>query len=185
MNIVLTGMRGVGKSNISRRLSLLSKWPVVSTDLLIEYENGGKSIPEIIAENSGDWRLFREMEFQIVQKISRFDGIIVDCGGGIVVDIADDGTEVYSERKVNLLKVNGQVIWLRDDIERLAAKVKGDQRRPTLDESRSAEEVMRRRLPFYAQAADTVIDLEGKRRRKIARKIYRQIFQQDPPDITI
>lgn len=185
MNIVLTGMRGVGKSNISRRLSLLSKWPVVSTDLLIEYENGGKSIADIIADNRGDWRLFREMEFQVVQKIACLDSVIVDCGGGIIVDIAEDGTEVYSERKVDLLKANGQVIWLKNDIERLAAKVKGDRRRPTLDESMSAEEVMRRRLPFYQQAADIVIDLEGKRRRKMARKIYRQIFQQDPPDITL
>lgn len=185
MNIVLTGMRGVGKSNISRRLSLLSKWPVLSTDLLIEYENGGKSITEIIADNNGDWRLFREMEFQVVQKISSFDNVIVDCGGGIVVDVAEDGTEFYSERKVNLLKANGQVIWLKGDIERLAAKVKGDQGRPTLDESMSAQEVMRRRLPFYAQAADAVIEVEGIRRRKAARKICRQIFQQDPPDITL
>ncbi len=178
-------MRGVGKSNISRRLSLLSKWPVLSTDLLIEYENGGKSIPEFIAESNGDWQLFREMEFKLVQKISCLDNIIVDCGGGIVVDVTDDGTEVYSERKVNLLKANGQVIWLKADIERLAAKVQGDQSRPTLDESRSAQEVMCRRLPFYTQAADTVLDVEGMRRRKIARKIYRQIFQQDPPDITL
>ncbi len=178
-------MRSVGKSNISRRLSLLTKWPVLSTDLLIEYENGGKSIQKIIAETDGDWKLFRQMEYQVVQKISNFDNVIIDCGGGIVVDIADDGTEIYSERKVDLLKANGQVIWLKADIERLAAKVKGDQRRPTLDESRSAQEVMQRRIPFYQQAADIVLDVEGKRRRKTARKIYRLIFRQDPPDIVL
>lgn len=185
MNIVLTGMRGVGKSNISRRLCLLTKWPVLSTDLLIEYENGGKSIQEIMVENGGDWQAFREMEFQVVQKISKFDNVIVDCGGGIVVDASDDGSEVYSERKVELLKANGKVIWLKADIERLAAKVKGDQRRPTLDETRSAEEVMRRRLPYYQQAADTTLEVDGIGRRKVARKLYRQIFQQDPPEITL
>jgi shikimate kinase len=185
MNIVLTGMRGVGKSNISRRLSLLTKWPVLSTDLLIEYENGGKSIQEIMAENGGDWRAFREMEFQVLQKISRFDQVIVDCGGGVIVDLADDGSEIYSERKVNLLKANGQIVWLKDDIEFLAAKVKGDQRRPTLDETKSAEELMRRRLPFYEQAADLVLDIEGRGRRKTARRLYEKIFQQALPDVSI
>lgn len=185
MNIVLIGMRGAGKSNISRRLSLLTKRPVLSTDLLIEYENGGKSIPEIIAETNGDWQKFRQMEFDVVQKISAMDNAIIDCGGGIIVDVADDGVEIFSQRKVDLLKANGQVVWLKGDIERLAAKVKGDQRRPTLDETRSAQEVMHRRLPFYQQAADIVMDIEGKRRRKIARKIYRQFYTQDPPDIVL
>lgn len=185
MNIVLIGMRGVGKSNISRRLSLFTKWPVLSTDLLIEYENGGKSIQEIIAGNGSDWRAFREMEFQVVQKIANFDQVIVDCGGGVIVDLADDGSEIYSERKVNLLKENGQVVWLKDDIEYLAAKVKGDQRRPTLDETKSAEELMRRRIPFYEEAADLVIDIEGRGRRKTARKLYQKIFQQDLPDVSI
>ena len=185
MNIVLTGMRGVGKSNISRRLCLLTKWPVLSTDLLIEYENGGKSIQEIMAGNGGDWRKLRDMEFQVVQKISKFDNVIVDCGGGIIVDVADDGSEIYSERKVDLLKANGRVIFLEADIERLAAKVKGDRRRPTLDETKSAEEVMQRRLPYYRQAADLILEVEGMGRRKAARKLYRQIFQQDPPDVTL
>jgi shikimate kinase len=185
MNIVLIGMRGAGKSNISRRLSFLTKRPVLSTDLLIEYDNGGRSIPDIIAESSGDWQAFRQMEYQVVQKIARMDNAIIDCGGGVIVDVDANGTEIYSNRKLELLKANGQVVWLKGDIERLAAKVKGDQRRPTLDETRSAEELMRRRLPFYEKAADIVIDIEGKRRRKITRKIYRRFYDQDPPDITL
>ncbi len=185
MNIVLIGMRGAGKSNISRRLSFLTKRPVLSTDLLIEYENGGRSIPEIIAATDGNWQLFRQMEFEVVQKLSVIDNAIIDCGGGIIVDVADDGSEVYSERKVDLLKANGQVVWLKGDIECLAAKVKGDQRRPTLDEARSAQEVMQRRMPFYQQAADIVLDIEGKRRRKIARKIYRKFYRQEPENISL
>ncbi len=185
MNIVLTGMRGVGKSNISRRLCLLTKWPVLSTDLLIEYENGGKSIQDIMAENSGDWRAFRQMEYEVLLKIAHFDQVIIDCGGGIIVDVTEDGSEIYSERKVELLKSNGRIVWLQADIERLAAKIKDDQRRPTLDETRSAQEVMRRRMPFYEQAADIAIDVDARGRRKAARKIYRQIFRQDPPDIVL
>ena len=185
MNIVLIGMRGAGKSNISRRLSFLTKRPVLSTDLLIEYDNDGKSIPDIISESNGDWQKFRQLEYQVAQKISAMDNAIIDCGGGVIVDVDDDGTEIYSERKIDLLKANGQVVWLKGDIERLAAKVKGDQRRPTLDETRSAQDLMQRRLPFYEQAADIVIDIEGKSRRKITRKIYRRFYNQDPPEITL
>ena len=36
MNIIMIGMRGAGKSNVSRRLSVLTKRTVLSTDTLIE-----------------------------------------------------------------------------------------------------------------------------------------------------
>ncbi|MES9869037.1 MAG: shikimate kinase [Sedimenticola sp.] len=171
MNIVLIGMRGAGKSNISRRLSVMTKWPVLSTDLLIEYENGGRTIPEIIADSDGDWRSFREMEFEVVRKISRLDNTIIDCGGGIVVDLDENGNEIFSERKIELLRQNGTIVWLKGDIARLAAKVQGDPNRPALDAVRSAEELMHRRLPFYEQAADLIMDLETKKRKKIAKMI--------------
>ena len=38
VNIVLIGMRGVGKTNIARRVSFLTKRPDMSTDILVEYE---------------------------------------------------------------------------------------------------------------------------------------------------
>lgn len=174
MNIVLIGMRGAGKSNISRRLSIMTKRPVLSSDLLIEYENGGRTIQQIVADEDNDWHRFREMEYEVVKKIARMDDVIVDCGGGIIVDLDRDGNEIYSERKVELLRQNGTIIWLRGDISRLAAKVADDPTRPTLDVMRSAEEVMQRRLPFYKQAADIVIDIEGKKRKGLAKKIARR-----------
>lgn len=177
MNIVLIGMRGAGKSNISRRLSVMTKWPVLSTDLLIQYENQGKPISQIIAEANGDWRAFREMEFEVVKKVAQLDNVIIDCGGGVVVDLDDQGDEIYSQRKMDLLKQNGKVIWLKGDIHRLAAKVKDDQERPTLDQVKSIEEVMTRRLPFYKQAADVIINIEEKKRKKLAKKVYRMAFK--------
>lgn len=177
MNLILIGMRGAGKSNVSRRLSVLTKRPVLSSDLLIEYDNGGKSIPDIIAEHGGDWRAFRDMEYDVVKKIARLDGLIVDCGGGVIVDLDKDGNEVFSKRKVQALRKSGTIVWLKGDIKRLAAKTKGCEKRPTLDQTRSAEEVMRRRLPFYEQAADVVINIEGKRRQVLAEKIYKKLLK--------
>ncbi len=175
MNIVLIGMRGAGKSKISRRLCVKTKRDVLSTDLLIQYDNDGKSIPQIIEENDGDWRVFRDMEYTIVEKICALDENIIDCGGGIIVDVDDDGNEIFSQRKVDKLRTNGRIIWLKGDIPRLAAKVKGDAKRPSLSETKSAEDIMYRRLPFYEMAADIVIDIEGKAKNELTEEVYEQI----------
>lgn len=172
MNIILIGMRSAGKSKVSRHLSLMTKYPVLSTDVLIQYDNKGRSIPAIVEENAGDWRAFRELEYEVIRKVAKMDGHIIDCGGGVIVDLDKEGNEIYSKRKMNLLKAGGKVIWLRGDIHRLAAKVKDDQERPSLDAVRSAEELMQRRLPFYQKAADIVIDIEGKKRKALAREIF-------------
>ncbi len=167
MNIVLIGMRGVGKTNIARRLSFQLKRAVMSTDLLVEYETG-TTIPEFVAAHG--WPAFRDREYEVVTKLNHLDALIIDAGGGIVVDL-QDGLEVFSERKVELLKQHGQVVFLRGDIDRLATKVANDPRRPTLDARRDAADLMRARLPFYEAAADWTIDVEGKDRADIAASI--------------
>lgn len=173
MNIIIIGMRGAGKSNVSRRLSVLTKRTVLSSDTMIEYENGAKTIAQIIAENGGDWRAFRDMEYDVVRKIAAMDGIIVDCGGGIVVDLDDNGNEVFSTRKVEALKKSGTIVWLKGDIKRLVEKVKNKTERPTLDETRSTEDLMHRRMPFYEKAADVVIEIDGKKRPELAEMIVK------------
>jgi shikimate kinase len=175
MNIVFIGMRGAGKSKISRRLSVLTKRDVLSSDLLIQYDHAGKSIPDIIEECNGDWRQFRDMEHRIIQKITALDNNIVDCGGGVIIDIDEDGHEIFSERKVNLLRANGRIVWLKGDIPRLAAKVKGDATRPSLSQTKSAEEIMYRRLPFYEKAADIIIDIEGKSKKDLVEEVHTHI----------
>lgn len=167
VNIVLIGMRGVGKTNIARRLSFVTKRPVMSTDVLINYDTG-MSIPDFVAAHG--WTQFRDAEFEVVRKLSSLDGLIIDAGGGIVVDL-EDGKEVYSARKVDLLRTNGEIVFLRGDIERLANKVAGDPTRPELDASRATADLMRARLPFYETAADWTIDVEGRERPAIAEEI--------------
>lgn len=178
MNIVLIGMRGAGKSNLSRRLALLTKRSVLSTDTLVQYECEGKSIPEILADNQGDWGRFRDLEYRVVEKLHRLDNQIIDCGGGIVVDLDEQGNEVYSERKMSLLKKNGLVVWLDGDIDRLARKIAGDSNRPALDQVKGHAEMMRRRLPFYRKAADLVLPIEGVKRNNLVKKLYRKLCKR-------
>jgi shikimate kinase len=171
MNIVLVGMRGCGKSNISRRLSVLTKRNVLSTDVLISYENQGNDVTTIIEKSQGDWRVFRELEFLIVKKAVALNDLIIDTGGGVVVDLDSRNNEVFSQRKVKLLKQNGLVIWLKGDMTLLVKRVNEDINRPQLSSNKSDIELMEKRLPFYQEAADIVIDIDGKKRKEITKEI--------------
>ncbi|MBF0628687.1 MAG: shikimate kinase [Magnetococcales bacterium] len=173
MNIVLIGPRGVGKSSVGRALGRLSKWPLLSTDLLIRYENQGRAIPEILQAAAGDWRIFRELEWAVVEKIARLDQIIIDTGGGVVVDLDDDGQEIYSTRKMTALKQHGFVVHLTGDPARLAAWTSRDPGRPALSARVSEEAIMRRRAAFYHQAADLTLDTATTRCAELAAIILR------------
>lgn len=176
MNIIMIGMRGAGKSNVSRRLAVLTKRAVLSTDTMIEYENGGQSIADFVAERNGDWRAFRDLEYEVVTKIAKMDDIIVDTGGGVIVDLDENGDEMFSARKVDALKANGKIVWLKGDIKTLVEKVKNKPERPSLSAVQSAEDLMHRRLPFYEKAADVVIDITDRKRSALAKEIYK-MFQ--------
>jgi shikimate kinase len=178
LNINLIGMRGVGKSNIARRLAVMTKRSVMSTDTLVEYESG-LTIPAFVASHG--WREFRDLEFDIVSKLAAMDDLIVDCGGGVIVDLDAAGDEAYSTRKVRALREGGPVVYLAGDIARLAAKTADDPTRPQLDAVLSAEQVMRRREPFYQQAADHTWFVTRETRQEVAQEIAEKFALLPPP----
>lgn len=175
MNIVLIGPRGVGKSSVGRDLSRLSRWPLLSTDLLISYDHQGMAIPEIVQTIEGGWRGFRNLEAAVIAKVACLNQVIIDAGGGVVVDLDADGNEIYSDRKMSALKKRGFVIHLTGDPVRLAARVARDSNRPALSTRHSEETIMQRRDPFYRQAADLLIDTTLIRRSDLALRIWQQV----------
>lgn len=175
MNICLIGARGVGKTRTARRLGILLHRPVVSTDVLVSYECGGKSVAQIIRQKGGGavaWRFFREKEFEILKKIAHLKEVIVDCGGGIVVDIDKKGGERGSSRKIRLIRKNAVVVWLKGDPEKNADK---DSRRPALSTSQSPMEIMKRRKPFYARAAHATVRVDKLGAKTIAQRILKRV----------
>jgi shikimate kinase len=182
MNIVLIGMRSCGKSNISRRLSVYTKRAVLSTDVMISYENQGDSISTILEKNGSDWRVFRELEYLIVKKIVTQDNLIIDTGGGVVVDLDQENNEVYSQRKVDLLKENGLIIWLKGDISLSVNKTSNNPNRPILNKEISDFDLMQKRLPFYQESADIIINIDGKRRKEIAHEVMGNL--REHPDFS-
>lgn len=175
-NLVLIGGRGSGKSALSRRILRANKhFTLFSLDALIRYEAGGLSIPQIIGTRG--WAHFRELEFDVVSKVSSIPGgALIDCGGGVVVDVDDAGREYYSERKVNALKTHGRIAYLRRDLEYLAARIQNDPERPALSDTISFREIMERRDPWYRRAADVVIECGTRTKRELVTEILDWFF---------
>jgi len=157
-NIALIGARGVGKSKISRKLNKLLTHQVFSTDSLISYEAHGAPISSIV-EKLG-WTGFRDLEHQVLAKVSVMSHVLIDCGGGILVEAPgfhDQHKESFSIRKADLLKKHCTVVYLERPLKVLVEKGKLDANRPEL--SKDYQELLERRLPWYEKAADITISL--------------------------
>jgi shikimate kinase len=175
-NITIIGMRGAGKSNVSRRLSVFTKRPVFATDAMVSYEAGGRSIDDLVAEEG--WPAFREREAAVLAKVLAMDEIIVDAGGGLVMRLDDEGREHCNDQAIAALQAAGPVIWLRGDVPRLVAKVQAKADRPALVNPVALMALMHARQPCYEAAATHIIDIEGKKREQIAMEILEQLGMQ-------
>ncbi len=150
-NIILIGFMGVGKSTVAQRLGELLNKEVVSTDILIEKEEG-RSIPEIF-KSSGE-PYFRKIETKIVKQISSRHNLIIDCGGGVVLN----------PENVSNLKKNGILICLTASVDIIYERVKFDTNRPLLkvaDPKKEIRRLLEFRMPFYNQA-DYIVPTDKK-----------------------
>lgn len=171
----MIGPRGVGKSKVSRKLSKITGMPVVSTDMIAVYEIGGISIPEFIQKNDGDWRAFRDLEFRILEKLKSSQGIILDCGGGILFDLDSKGKEIPSSRKIELLKSIAVVFGLSRPVEALVEKIQNDPTRPPLSAVTSYKNILETRLPYYQNSSDFYLEIDDLKVEEICSRILQKI----------
>lgn len=150
-NIVLIGFMASGKSLISNELSRIWGRKCVSTDQLI-VKREGLPIKAIFDQKGEEY--FRNMERQIIQDVSALEEVIVDCGGGVVLN---------TENIANLKKT-GVLIYLKNTPERVVDRVKGSDKRPLLNVDNLLEKVtdMMNARESYYQQADHVIDVHDK-----------------------
>ena len=83
-NIVLMGMRGVGKSTLGKAVSKMLSWPFIDTDLeitkLYQKKTGFiKTAREIFQESEEAFRLLEE---EIVASLTDLDRHVIALGGG-------------------------------------------------------------------------------------------------------
>ena len=170
-NLVLVGGRGSGKSSLAKRLARTNRrFMLFSLDALIRYEADGANIPEIVAREG--WAGFRARELAVVEKVAAIEGgALIDCGGGIVVELDREGRERYSARKVDALKRHGRIVYLHRALDYLEERAEDAENRPALSGADSFRQIMKRREPWYQRAADHVVECGERSKSSLAREI--------------
>ncbi|MBN1832365.1 MAG: shikimate kinase [Deltaproteobacteria bacterium] len=155
MNIVLIGYRCSGKTAIGRVLAHELGMSFADTDVMIE-EDAGESIETIIKTKS--WDYFRNLESDVIKRVSEKDNQVIATGGGVVVN----------QKNVKALKKDGWAVWLDARPEVLKERMEKEQQsgniRPSLTETdplAEIEAVMNARRPMYQKAGDFVVDTTG------------------------
>jgi shikimate kinase len=146
-SIVLTGMMGVGKSSIGRRLSARLGVPFVDADIEIE-KAAGMSTADIFARHGeAD---FRSGEARVIARLLDGGPQVLATGGGAVMNPDTRAA----------IKAKGISIWLRAELDVLMRRInKRKHERPllqTADPETTLRNLLAAREPVYAQADLTV-----------------------------
>lgn len=137
---------GAGKTLVSKRLEEILHRPRISTDEWIE-QREKRSIPEIFKESGEEY--FRQLEKEAVREISQKQSLIVDCGGGVVLQ----------PENLAHLKRNGILFYLAAQPETLYQRIKHETHRPLLqvpDPPAKIRELLEQREVFYEQSNYTI-----------------------------
>jgi shikimate kinase len=152
MNLILTGLRGTGKSSIGWRLAMTLRRPFFDTDLLIEQQIG-EPIPQYVGRCG--WEAFRDLEHQVICQVARQQAAVISSGGGALT----------FARNVEVLKPNGIIILLAADPVKLAKRLKRSYARPPLTDQADLEAEMcalwMQREPLYRAVSDVVLGVDA------------------------
>jgi len=156
MNIVLIGFMGSGKSTTGKRLADKMNYEFIETDDLI-VEKAGKSIKDIFADIGEEG--FRKLESEVIVDVASKDGVVISCGGGVVLD----------ENNIGALRASSTILCLGVKLESVMKRVGGDDSRPLL---KDAEKLYASREGLYEKYADFTFDTDGLTAEEVADNIY-------------
>jgi len=152
VNVILTGLRGTGKSSVGKVLAQRLNFMFVDTDARIE-ELAGYRIAAIVAQDG--WEHFRALERQVVTQVAAMDQHVVATGGGTLIDAEN----------ARLLKTHGVVILLVCELSILQRRLALGSNRPSLTGQGSAAvelaQVWEERRERYHAVADGMYDVSA------------------------
>ena len=166
-NIILEGFMGSGKSTVSELISDKLELELIDTDEAIE-EAEGRTISEIFEQDGEE--AFRDMETELMEMVisEHMRETVISIGGGLPV----------REKNRELLKKAGKVVYLRTSPETVYDRLKGDDTRPLLkseDPLARIKELQDKRGQIYEEAADIIVDTDGKTPEEVADEIIAAI----------
>jgi shikimate dehydrogenase len=162
-NLILEGFMGSGKTTVSEILSQKLSLDILDTDEAI-VKTEERSISDIFKEDGEE--AFRDMETDLLETIVRdhWRDMVISLGGGLPV----------REENRRLLKEAGKVIYLKVSPKEALRRLEGDDTRPLLKTDDPLERIRQlqdKRSLIYDEAADVVIDTDGKTPQQVADEI--------------
>ena len=138
-NIALLGFMGTGKSTVAQILAQRLGRSVLEMDAVLE-QRAGKPISTIFAEEGEPH--FRQIERALVQELAAQRGLVISCGGGVVLN----------PDNVRDLSATGLVVCLTATPEVILQRVAAATHRPLLeggDKARKILDLLAKRQPLY------------------------------------
>ena len=136
-NIVPIGMPGSGKSSVGRFLASRLERELVDTDKVV-VEEQNCPIADIFRQDGEG--AFRDMETDVVRRVSVTGGKVISTGGGAVL----------RKENVRYLRMNGKLFFLDRDI----ALIKPTASRPLSSNREDLEKRYQERYPIYTGVCD-------------------------------
>lgn len=149
-HLYLIGNMGSGKTTVGKKVAEWLSLPFYDLDALIE-QSVGATIPELFAQYGEPY--FRELEAQMLQKVSESPAAVVATGGGVVL----------SEANRAWMRQTGWMVYLKASPETLWRRIQRAQNRPLLQNAepqKTLEQIAQAREPFY-QEADWIIGTDA------------------------
>ena len=141
-NLTLTGMMGVGKTTIGKRLAKKLNYAFVDIDKIIEKQEG-ESISSIFKNKGEDY--FRKIEKQLTIIELKKNNSVISLGGGAFLNST---IRQYSKK-------NSISFWLDVPIEILIKRLKKSKNRPVIGKEKtngSIKKIYFVRKKFYTKA---------------------------------
>lgn len=151
LNVVLIGFMGCGKTTLGARLADMLGLTFVDMDDRI-VEKAGCPITEIFARDGEAG--FRRIESSVLDELATGDRMVIATGGGVVT----------VPENMAKLKALGFVVWLNLPEKSIWSRVSRNRSRPLLqteNPKKTIHELLEKRLPLYAAAADFEADTRG------------------------
>lgn len=149
MNIILTGLRGTGKTTLGEKIAQDIGWDWIDCDREFE-KNMGMSVSEFVKKNG--WAAFRNEEKKIAHNAAQRKKTIISTGGGTMMDPESAAT----------LKKSGVVVLLTCDLKTLRKYLENSYERPSLTGTQSTLDeiaaIWEERKNHYHSIADLIHD---------------------------
>jgi shikimate kinase len=165
VNVFLVGPMGSGKSAVGRQLAQRLGLTFIDSDDEIEARTGVDI--SYIFEREGEPG-FRQREAEVIDELTRRDGVLVATGGGAILD---PGSRAR-------LRERGCVVYLRTSVEQQLARTRRTNDRPLLntpDPRGTLVRLFEQRAPLYMEVATIVVDTDGRKVKSVVEQICREM----------